>query len=69
MNFPEGSADKESACQYRRCRFDPWLRKIPWRRKWQPVPVFLLEKSQGERSLEGFSSKGDKESDTNYANR
>ena len=34
-------SDKESACQYRRGRFDPWSEKIPWRRKWQPTPVFL----------------------------
>ena len=35
---------KESARQYRRCkrpRFDAWVRKIPWKRKWQPIPVFL----------------------------
>ena len=32
---------KESACQRRSCRFDPWVRKIPLRRKWQPTPVFL----------------------------
>ena len=35
---------KESACNTgscRRCRFDPWVRKIPWRRAWQPLPVFL----------------------------
>ena len=32
---------EESACQYRRCRFDPWVGKIRWRRKWQPTPVFL----------------------------
>ena len=38
---------KESTCQCRRCRrhgFDPWVRKIPWRRKWQPIPGFLPEK-------------------------
>ena len=34
-----------------RCRFDPWVRKIPWRRKWQPTPVFLSGKSRGQRSL------------------
>ena len=42
--FPNGSADKESACQCRRRRrweFDPWVGKIPWRRKWQPTPVFV----------------------------
>ena len=32
---------KESTCQCRRHRFDPWVGKIPWRRKWQPTPVFL----------------------------
>ena len=35
----------------RRHRFDPWVRKIPWRRKWQPTPVFLPGKSHGQRSL------------------
>ena len=30
---------------HRRCGFDPWVRKIPWRRKWQPTPVFLPENS------------------------
>ena len=36
---------KESTCQCRRLRFDPWVRKIPWRRKWQPTAVFLPVKS------------------------
>ena len=39
---------KESTCQCRRHRrsgFDPWVRKIPWRRKWQPTPVSCLENS------------------------
>ena len=35
--------------------FDPWGRKIPWRREWQPTPVFLPGKSHGQRSLEGYS--------------
>ena len=35
--------------------FDPWLGKIPWRRKWQPIPVFLTGKSHGQRSLAGYS--------------
>ena len=34
-----------------RCRFDPWVRKSPWRRRWQPTPVFLPGKSDGWRSL------------------
>ena len=39
---------KESACQGRRSGFNPWVRKIPWRRKWQPTLVFLLGKSYGK---------------------
>ena len=51
--FPGDSRGKESACQCRRHRFDPWVRKIPWRRKWQPTPVFLSGKSHAQRSLVG----------------
>ena len=54
---------KKSACQCRRCRFDPWMGKIPWRRKWQPTPVFLPGKSHGQRSLAGYSPWGCKELD------
>jgi len=39
-------------------RFDPWVRKIPWRRKWQPAPVFLSGKSHGQKSLTGYSPWG-----------
>ena len=46
---------KESACQCRRCGFDPWVRKICWRRKWQPTPVFLPRKFHVHRSLVGYS--------------
>ena len=56
---------KESACQcrrHRRHRFDPRVGKIPWRRKWQPTPVFLPGKSHGQRSLVGYSPRGHKES-------
>ena len=48
--FPGGTSGKEPACQCRRCkrhRFDPWVGKIPWRRKWQPTPVFLIGESHG----------------------
>ena len=55
---------KESACQCRRHRFDPWVRMIPWRGKWQPTPVFLPGKCHGQRSLAGNSPWGYKESDT-----
>ena len=52
---------KESVCQCRRCRrhrFDPWVAKIPWRREWQPTPVFLPGESPGPRSLAGYSPRG-----------
>ena len=39
---------------------DPWIRKIPWRRKWQPSPIFLPEKSHGQRNLAGYSPYGHK---------
>ena len=42
LGFPDGSSGKEHTCRkHERCRFDPWVRKIPWRRSWQPTPVFL----------------------------
>ena len=44
--------------------FDPWVGKIPWRRKWQPTPVFLPGEPQGQRSLAGYSPQGRKELDT-----
>ena len=46
----------------RRCMFSPWVRKIPWRKKWQLTPGFLPEKSYGQRSLVGYSAWGCKES-------
>ena len=61
---PGGSGGKEFACQCRRHRFNPWVRKIPWRRRRQPAPVFLPEKFHGQRSLEGYSPWGCKESYT-----
>ena len=45
---------KELACQWRRLGFDSWVEKIPWRRKWQPTPVFLPGKSHGQRSPWGL---------------
>ena len=52
---------KESACQCRRHGFNPWIRKIPWKRKWQLTPVFLPGKSHGQRSLAGPSPSGHEE--------
>ena len=40
--LPTWLSGKESACQCRRRRFNPWVRRIPWRRPWQPTPVFCL---------------------------
>ena len=66
MGFPGGTSGKELACQCRRGkthRFDSWVGKIPWRRRWQPAPVFLSGKSHGWRSLVGCSPWGRWESD------
>ena len=66
MGFPGGSSGKELTYQYRRCkrrRFNPQVRKIPWRRAWQPTPVFSPRESHGQRSLVGYSPQGRKESD------
>ena len=48
----------------KRPRFDPWVRKIHWKREWQPTPVFLPGEFHGQRSLVGYSSWGHKELDT-----
>ena len=66
MGFPGGISGEESACQhrrYKRCVFNPWVRKIPWRRKWQHTPVFVPGKSHGQRSLAGYSPWGRREPD------
>ena len=60
-------SSEESICRCKRCRrheFNPWVRKIPWRRIWQPTPVFSPGKFHEQRSLEGYSLWGRKESDT-----
>ena len=62
--FPGGPSDKELTCQCRRCSFDPWVGKMPWRREWQPTPVFLPEEFLGQRSLAGYNPWGHKELDT-----
>ena len=56
---------KASACQCRRCQFDPWVRMFPWHRKWQPPPVFLPGKYHGQRSPRRATVHGlAKDSDT-----
>ena len=56
-NLPANAADI-------RDKFNPWVGKIRWRRKWQPTPVFLPGKSHGQRHLAGYSPRNHKESDT-----
>ena len=58
---------KKPACRcrkHRRPRFDPWGRKIPWRRAWQPTLIFLPGESDGQRSPAGYCQYGHEESDT-----
>ena len=57
-NPPANTGDEK------RYRFNPWVGKIPWRRRWQPTPVFLLGEFHGQRNLVGYSPWGHKELDT-----
>ena len=53
-----GASGKDPACHCRRHKkpwFDPWVKMIPWRRKWQPSPVFLPGEFHAQRSLAGYS--------------
>ena len=53
LGFSDGASGKEPTCQCRRHKrrgFDPWIGKTPWRRAWQPIPVFLLGESHGQTS-------------------
>ena len=64
--FHRWSSGEESACQckrHRKCRFNPWIGKIPWSRKWQPTPVFLPGTSHGQKNLAGYRPWGRKELD------
>ena len=68
--FPVCASGKEPACQCRaqeRCRYNPWVWKIPWTREWQLTPVFLPGKSHGQRSPVGYIPWGGEESDTTEA--
>ena len=56
--FLGGTSSKEPASKCKRCKrcgFDSWSGKIPWRRAWQPTSVFLPEESHGQRSLADYS--------------
>ena len=64
-SLPRWISDKKSTCQCRRHKrlvFDPWVRKIPWRRKWELDPVSFTGKSHEKRSLVDYSQRGCKES-------
>ena len=64
ISIPGGTGDKEPICRCRRCKrcgFDPWVGRIPWRRAWQPTPIFLPGKSQSQGSLKGYGTKDCKE--------
>ena len=68
--FLGGAGGKEPACQcrrHKRRRFDPWVRKILWRRAWQPTPVFLSGESHGQRCMACYSPQGCKELDKTEA--
>ena len=66
QGLPEWCNGEESSsqCKTYRCGFDPWVGKTPWRRAWQPTPVFLPGESHGQRSLVDYSPWGHKELDT-----
>ena len=62
-------SSKEFICQCRRPGLDPWVRKSPWRRTWQPIPLFLPGKYHGQRSLAGYSPCGHKRVRHNWATK
>ena len=64
MALPDGASGKSAyRCRDARCRFDPWVGKIPWSRKWQHTPVFLPGKLHGQKSQRSYSPCGHTESD------
>ena len=67
MGFPSGTVVKNlpaNAGDVGDLGFNPCVRKIPWRREWQPTPVFLPVKPHEQKSLAGYSPWDHKESDT-----
>ena len=70
MVFPGDACGIKPTCQcrrHKRCRFDPSVQKIPWRRKWQPTPVFLPGESHGQTRPAVYSPWSHKESDMTEA--
>ena len=71
MSFLGVASGKEPICQCRRHKrpgFEPWVGKIPWRRAWQPTPIFFSGEFHGQRSLLDYSPWSHKESEplSNY---
>ena len=64
--LPWWLSGKESTCQCRRHGFNPWVRELLWKMKWQPTPAFLPGKSYGQRSLVGYSPWDHKGLDTTW---
>ena len=71
LSDPNGLVGKDSACSAGDTGhgFNPWIRKIAWRRNWQPTPVFLPEKSHGQRSLTSYSPMCGKDLDATEQRR
>ena len=53
LGLPWWLVVKNPPANAQKCGFDPWVGTIPWRRKWQPIPVLLAGESHGQRSLAG----------------
>ena len=71
LRHPRWCRDKEPTCQCRRCRFDPWVGKIPWRRKWQPSPVLAwrIPWTEEPGGLQSTGSQGLDMTDHTYVPR
>ena len=67
--LPWWLSGKEPTCQCRRLRFDPWVGKVPWRREWQPTPVFWPGKSHGQRRLGSYIPWGHRRVGLNLATK
>ena len=58
VGSPRSFSGKEFACSAGDMGLDPWVGKMPWRRRWLPTPAFLPAESRGQRSLAGYSPGG-----------
>ena len=69
LGLPRWLSAKEPTGQCKRPRFDPWVEKIPWRREWQPTPVFMPGESDRQRSLAGCTPSGCKRVRHNWSTK